>query len=193
MVGASSQEETDDQQITTEGLDPISRQESEQLDIDPGISDSVPSRTNRRFRISETQERANFDLDKPTQNFQKNDPLRDAPNLIWYYRNKDQRERGPLKVKAIQTELSEGKILPGSLVWREDWHAWLPVEQVFPSLFPPTVTTDVHEPEGHAVMVPWTFDQLKKNPRYLRWLILLVGIVLTSLIATAAWLVLNST
>jgi hypothetical protein len=32
----------------------------------------------------------------------------------------------------MKIELEAGNIPPGSLVWREDWEAWLPVEKVFP-------------------------------------------------------------
>ena len=64
----------------------------------------------------------------------KVDPILQAPKQIWYLRNKELGEIGPLRGKVMQKRLDAGDITIGSLVWRGDWGGWIPAEKVFPSL-----------------------------------------------------------
>ncbi|MEM7782807.1 MAG: DUF4339 domain-containing protein, partial [Planctomycetota bacterium] len=64
----------------------------------------------------------------------KVDPIAEAPKKIWYFRNKNIGERGPLKAKAMRHHLKKGDVDIGCVVWREDWEDWLPAEDVFPEL-----------------------------------------------------------
>jgi hypothetical protein len=136
--------ENEDDQITHEGLLNKSQDESESLLTDLPIPEtSGPSKTSRRFRMSPEEEiKSAFMLDKPASIsiVEASDPISEAPHLIWYYRAKNQKERGPLKAKLIREELEVGNILPGSLVWREDWETWKPAESVFEQL--QSITTD---------------------------------------------------
>lgn len=187
----STQSDSDDNQDTAEGLDPVTRQESEQLEIDIGSPGSVPHRSKGRFRVPDNEEnRENFVLDKPTQNLGAGDPILDAPNLIWYYRNKEQGEKGPLKSKAMVAELKQGKISQQTLVWREDWEAWLPAAKVFPQLI---VNSDANSTavSGKVSSFSKVMLWINNNPRYLNQLILLICILLLAMIATAIWLVIR--
>lgn len=77
-----------------------------------------------------------FMLDKPAlpASMGKVDPLEDSPTKVWYFRNRDLGEKGPLKSKEMQEFLDNGSISLGSIVWREDWEDWIPAEKVFPNL-----------------------------------------------------------
>ena len=77
-----------------------------------------------------------FMLDKPQlpPTMGKVDPILQAPKQIWYLRNKELGEIGPLKGKLMQRRLDAGDIKIGSLVWRGDWDGWIPAEKVFPRL-----------------------------------------------------------
>lgn len=77
-----------------------------------------------------------FMLDKPQlpPTMGKVDPILQAPKQIWYLRNKELGELGPLKGRLMQKRLDAGDITIGSLVWRGDWGGWIPAEKVFPSL-----------------------------------------------------------
>jgi hypothetical protein len=77
-----------------------------------------------------------FMLDKPQlpPTMGKVDPILQAPKQIWYLRNRELGEVGPLKGKLMQKRLDAGDIKIGSLVWRGDWGGWIPAEKVFPSL-----------------------------------------------------------
>ncbi|MGY8750048.1 MAG: hypothetical protein ACKVHR_18565 [Pirellulales bacterium] len=77
-----------------------------------------------------------FILDKPQlpPTMGKVDPILQAPKQIWYLRNKELGEIGPLKGKLMQKRLDAGDIKIGSLVWRGDWGGWIPAEKVFPRL-----------------------------------------------------------
>jgi hypothetical protein len=187
----SARDESDDNQDTAEGLDPVARQESEQLDIEIAPAEVVPNRNKGRFKLPEPEEaRENFSLDKPTQNLGAEDPILEAPHLIWYYRNKEQGERGPLKSKAMQHELSHGGISPDGFVWREDWETWLPAAKVFPDLFVNSVAKA--SIAGNKVsLLSKIMLWLNRNPRYLRMLIVVICILLLAMIVAAIWLVIR--
>lgn len=77
-----------------------------------------------------------FLLEKPAMpmDFNDNDPIAEAPDRVWYYRNKDTTEKGPLKPKKMIQAITSKRVTIGSLVWRDDWEVWLPAERVFPHL-----------------------------------------------------------
>lgn len=77
-----------------------------------------------------------FVLDKPQlpPSMGKVDPILQAPKQIWYLRNKELGEIGPLRGRLMQKRLDAGDVTIGSLVWRGDWGGWIPAERVFPSL-----------------------------------------------------------
>ena len=77
-----------------------------------------------------------FMLDKPQlpPSMGKVDPILQAPKQIWYLRNKQLGEIGPLRGRLMQKRLDAGEVTIGSLVWRGDWDGWIPAESVFPSL-----------------------------------------------------------
>lgn len=137
----TEENQNSDSQVTQYGLNQVSS-ESVSLLTDFGLPEpGAKEKSNRRFRsVAFEESKSAFLLDKPALRSRsgKTDPIADAPNLIWYYRLKNQPEQGPLKAKVMLAELDAGKIVPGSLVWREDWETWLPAEQVFPQLRPKT-------------------------------------------------------
>lgn len=77
-----------------------------------------------------------FMLDKPElpATLGKVDPITQAPNQIWYFRSRELGERGPLKPSVMREHVDQGDVTVGCIVWRQDWHDWLPAERVFPKL-----------------------------------------------------------
>lgn len=77
-----------------------------------------------------------FTLDKPQlpATIGKVDPIAESPTSVWYFRSRELGEKGPFKGKQMQEHLDQGNVKIGCIVWREDWHDWIPAERVFPSL-----------------------------------------------------------
>ena len=74
-----------------------------------------------------------FMLDKPRlpASLGKVDPIAEAPSRVWYFRSRELGEKGPLKGKMMQECLDRGQVKVGCIVWRDDWHDWLPAECSF--------------------------------------------------------------
>lgn len=77
-----------------------------------------------------------FMLDRPSlsPDFGKVDPIEAAPDKVWYFRNKDLGELGPLKSKIMQRHIDCGDVVAGCMVWREDWEDWASAEAAFPQI-----------------------------------------------------------
>jgi DNA-directed RNA polymerase subunit RPC12/RpoP len=82
----------------------------------------------------ESTEMFMLDKPKPSDTLGKVDPIAEAPQFVWYFRSHELGEKGPLKSKAMKKHLDNGDVQIGCIVWREDWHDWVPAEKVFPSL-----------------------------------------------------------
>ena len=77
-----------------------------------------------------------LDRPSPSPDFGKVDPILAAPDKVWYFRNQEVGERGPLKSKVMQQHVKSGDVSAGSLVWREDWEDWAAAEDAFPQITP---------------------------------------------------------
>lgn len=75
-----------------------------------------------------------LDSPSPSPDFGKVDPIETAPTKVWYFRNKELGERGPLKAKVMQQHVSSGDVAAGCMVWREDWDDWVAAEAAFPQI-----------------------------------------------------------
>ena len=77
-----------------------------------------------------------FMLDKPAlpDSMGTADPFANAENKVWYFRNREIGEKGPLKSKEMKEYLEKGDIDVGTIIWREDWEDWILSEKVFPTL-----------------------------------------------------------
>lgn len=75
-----------------------------------------------------------LDRPSPSPDFGKVDPILAAPEKVWYFRNKEVGERGPLKSKIMQQHIDSGDVAAGSMVWREDWEDWAAAEDAFPQI-----------------------------------------------------------
>jgi hypothetical protein len=60
------------------------------------------------------------------------DPLVEAGDAAWYVRATDGGQYGPANREIMRGWLTEGRITPGSLVWREGWRDWREAAKVFP-------------------------------------------------------------
>lgn len=77
-----------------------------------------------------------FILDKPAlpDSMGTADPFVGAENKVWYFRNREIGEKGPLKSKDMKEFLEKRDIDVGTIVWREDWEDWILAEKIFPDL-----------------------------------------------------------
>ena len=71
-----------------------------------------------------------LDRPSPSPDFGKVDPILAAPDKVWYFRNQEIGELGPLKSKVMQEHVKSGVVSAGSMVWREDWEDWATAEEL---------------------------------------------------------------
>lgn len=64
------------------------------------------------------------------------DPLAEAPNAVWYVRPPSGGQFGPAQADMMRGWLTEGRVSPETLVWREGWADWQEAGAVFPQLKP---------------------------------------------------------
>ena len=83
-----------------------------------------------------------LDRPSPSPDFGKVDPISAAPGKVWYFRNQEIGERGPLKSKVMQKCVDSGEVSAGTLVWREDWEDWAAAEEAFPQIQPKSDPTE---------------------------------------------------
>lgn len=62
------------------------------------------------------------------------DPLMEAPNAVWYVLPPNGKQYGPARGEVMRKWLTEGRVTPESLVWREGWADWLPATKVFEAM-----------------------------------------------------------
>ncbi len=64
------------------------------------------------------------------------DPLAEVPNAVWYVRPPSGGQFGPAQADMMRGWLTEGRVSPETLVWREGWADWQEAGAVFPQLQP---------------------------------------------------------
>ena len=70
------------------------------------------------------------------------DPLAEAPNAVWYVRPPSGGQFGPAQTDMMRGWLTEGRVSPETLVWREGWADWQEAGAVFPQLKPASTAPD---------------------------------------------------
>lgn len=58
----------------------------------------------------------------------------DDPSVVWYVQLPDGQRFGPATLPVMQSWVSERRIGPNMLVWREGWTDWIEARQVFPEI-----------------------------------------------------------
>ena len=123
-----------------------------------------------------------LDQPSPSPDFGKVDPILAAPDKVWYFRNKELGERGPLKSKIMQQHIDSGDVSAGSMVWREDWEDWATAEAAFPQITGPIdLLADIQEEENRLKMssAPASKHVLAKQ-------VLFYGAIVAGLVVVAA-------
>jgi len=92
------------------------------------------------------------------------DPIAEAPGAAWYVRPPSGGQFGPASGDVMSQWISEGRVGPESLVWREGWTDWRPAGPLFPQLSPgvspppvpsiPTAIVAATEAANIAVVAP---------------------------------------
>lgn len=90
----------------------------------------------------EDLEANSFRLDRPqveleTPRATHFDWIADAPESVWYVRNRAGGQYGPAIGSIMRTWLQEGRVSRDCYVWREGWAHWRQANDVFPHLFEP--------------------------------------------------------
>ncbi len=62
------------------------------------------------------------------------DPLAEAPDAVWYVRPPTGGQFGPATADVMRNWITEGRVSPDSLVWREGWRDWQEAGGVFAAL-----------------------------------------------------------
>ncbi len=70
----------------------------------------------------------------PSQTPSAADPLTETPNAMWYVRPPSGGQFGPAQADMMRGWLTEGRVSPETLVWREGWADWQEAGSVFPEL-----------------------------------------------------------
>lgn len=65
------------------------------------------------------------------------DWIADAPEAVWYVRNRAGGQYGPAVGNVMRTWLQEGRVSRDCYVWREGWAHWRQASDVFPHWFEP--------------------------------------------------------
>jgi len=83
-----------------------------------------------------------FQLERPqvelaTSTASHFDWIADAPEAVWYVRNRAGGQYGPAVGSIMRTWLQEGRVSRDCYVWREGWANWRQANDVFPHLFEP--------------------------------------------------------
>lgn len=71
------------------------------------------------------------------------DPISEAPHADWYVRPPTGGQFGPASGDIMRTWISEGRVTPDSLVWREGWADWQKASATFQGLKASSVPTPV--------------------------------------------------
>jgi len=71
------------------------------------------------------------------------DPLAEAPEAVWYVRAPSGGEYGPAPADLMRRWLTEGRVGPDSMVWREGWTDWRAAGPLFASLTAPASFREV--------------------------------------------------
>lgn len=62
------------------------------------------------------------------------DPLLEMPQAVWYVRPESGGQFGPATADVMRSWLAEGRVVAGTLVWREGWPDWRTAADTFPQL-----------------------------------------------------------
>ncbi|HEX3658084.1 MAG TPA: DUF4339 domain-containing protein [Pirellulales bacterium] len=63
------------------------------------------------------------------------DPISEAPHLLWYVAPPGtSNQYGPASAEMFRAWIHEGRVAADSMVWRQDWSAWLRAGDVLPQL-----------------------------------------------------------
>jgi len=81
------------------------------------------------------------------------DWIADAPDAVWYVRNRAGGQYGPAVGSIMRTWLQEGRVSRECYVWREGWAHWRQASDVFPHTFEPLVHGS--PPAPAAAAAPW--------------------------------------
>jgi hypothetical protein len=111
------------------------------------------------------------------------DPFIEAGDVVWYVRPPAGGQYGPANNMIMQRWLSEGRITPDTLIWREGWRDWQEASRIFHQLRANNKSEDYHieEPFAQANSPVKSMTSRSRDPQNLRMIVIAL-IILTSII-----------
>ncbi len=123
------------------------------------------------------------------------DPLREAPEAVWYVRPPSGGQFGPARGETMDRWMSEGRVTADSLVWRDGWEDWREAGDVFPQLPTPPAGSPLGDTAADSAALPdFSIQDTTPAPRRLkarrrRSPILAIAAVVTLVLVSLALLV----
>lgn len=120
------------------------------------------------------------------------DPLADPAEVVWYVRPPSGGQFGPAHGDLMRAWISEGRVTPDSLVWREGWRDWQEAQSVLPQF-----STSEVEPELEAMIAEEVFSpKIGTERRTTRkrsrlslgpWVVWTIGVALGLSVVAVVW------
>jgi hypothetical protein len=120
------------------------------------------------------------------------DPLADPAEVVWYVRPPSGGQFGPANRDLMRAWITEGRVTPDSLVWREGWRDWQEAQSVLPQF-----TTSEVEPELEDMIAEELFSpRIRTERRTTRkpsrlslapWMVLTIVVALALSMVAVVW------
>ena len=124
-----------------------------------------------------------LDSPSPSPDFGKVDPIATAPGKVWYFRNDEMGERGPLKSKAMQKHVDSGDVVAGCMVWREDWDNWVSAEDAFPQIEADDTVAGIQSVKSHIDLPLIPVKKSTYFKQVIFWVAILAGLAVVAALA----------
>ncbi len=83
------------------------------------------------------------------------DPLADPSEVVWYVRPSAGGQFGPATREVMRRWISQGRIGPDALVWREGWRDWQEAGKVFPQLSTSDALPELENVIANEMALAW--------------------------------------
>ncbi len=121
------------------------------------------------------------------------DPLADPSEVVWYVRPSAGGQFGPATREVMRKWISQGRVGPDALVWREGWRDWQEAANIFPQLSASDALPELENVIANEMALAWD-DGRPISARHRDsagsplWVIgILLGIGLAILAAVFVW------
>ena len=123
------------------------------------------------------------------------DPIAEAPEKIWYVRPASGGQFGPAAGDIMRGWLTEGRVSPDAMVWREGWRDWLEAAKVFPQFSGnapavPSPTAPI-TPSATAARSPYHSHARRPSDRKQLTKLILLSVLVVVLLGVFLWVLIH--